>query len=74
MSAEGIESALNQYKTGDRKHPTMRGIADALSDQDIKDIAGYYSKLGLEGVVSKRKDSALKLSQALSSMSARTLP
>jgi cytochrome c553 len=43
-----IEAALNAYKTGDRKHPTMRGIADALSDQDIKDIAGYYSKLGLE--------------------------
>jgi cytochrome c553 len=48
QSAGYIESALNQYKTGDRKHPTMRGIADALSDQDIKDIAGYYSKLGLE--------------------------
>ncbi|MGZ5848537.1 MAG: c-type cytochrome [Ramlibacter sp.] len=44
-----IEAALNAYKTGERKHPTMRGIADALSDQDIKDIAGYYSKLGLEG-------------------------
>jgi len=49
QSAGYIESALAAYKTGDRKHPTMRGIADALSDQDIKDIAGYYSKLGLEG-------------------------
>jgi cytochrome c553 len=49
QSAGYIEAALAAYKTGDRKHPTMRGIADALSDQDIKDIAGYYSKLGLEG-------------------------
>lgn len=49
QSAGYIEAALNEYKGGERKHPTMRGIADALSDQDIKDIAGYYSKLGLEG-------------------------
>ena len=49
QNAGYIEAALNAYKGGERKHPTMRGIADALSDQDIKDIAGYYSKLGLEG-------------------------
>ena len=49
QSAGYIEAALNAYKGGERKHPTMRGIADALSDQDIKDIAAYYSKLGLEG-------------------------
>lgn len=49
QSAGYIEAALTAYKAGDRKHPTMRGIADALSDQDIKDIAGYYSKLGLDG-------------------------
>jgi cytochrome c553 len=41
-----IEAALNAYKGGERKHPTMRGIADALSEQDIKDIAGHYAKLG----------------------------
>jgi cytochrome c553 len=49
QSAGYIEAALTAYKNGDRKHPTMRGIADALSEQDIKDVAGYYSKLGLEG-------------------------
>ncbi|TFZ03668.1 c-type cytochrome [Ramlibacter humi] len=49
QSAGYIEAALNAYKGGDRKHPTMRSIADALSDQDIKDIAAYYSKLGQEG-------------------------
>jgi cytochrome c553 len=46
QSAAYIEAALNAYKGGERKHPTMRGIADALSDQDIKDIAGHYAKLG----------------------------
>jgi cytochrome c553 len=44
QSAKYIESALNAYKKGERKHPTMRGIAAALSDQDIADVAAYYSQ------------------------------
>ncbi len=39
-----IESALNEYKKGARKHPTMRAIAGSLSDQDIADLATYYSQ------------------------------
>lgn len=46
QSAAYIEAALGAYKGGERKHPTMRGIADALSEQDIKDIAAYYAKQG----------------------------
>jgi cytochrome c553 len=49
QSAKYIAAALNAYKTGDRKHPTMRGIADSLTDQDIADISTYYEKLGMEG-------------------------
>jgi cytochrome c553 len=48
QSAKYIAAALNAYKTGDRKHPTMRGIADSLSDQDIKDISAYYEVHGKE--------------------------
>jgi cytochrome c553 len=44
QSAKYIESALNAYKKGDRKHPSMHGIAASLSDQDIADIAAYYSQ------------------------------
>ncbi len=44
QSAKYIESALKAYKKGDRKHPTMRGIAAGLSDQDIADVAAYYSQ------------------------------
>ncbi len=47
QSATYIVSALNQYKGGERKHPTMRAIADSLSEQDIADLAAYYSQLGL---------------------------
>jgi cytochrome c553 len=43
-----LASALAAYKGGDRKHPTMRAIADSLNEQDIADIAAYYSRLGLE--------------------------
>lgn len=42
QGAKYIVSALNAYKKGDRKHPTMRGIAAGLSDQDIADVAAYY--------------------------------
>mgnify|MGYP000405592622 CR=1 FL=1 len=46
QSAKYISSALNAYKKGERKHPTMRGIADSLSDQDIADVAAYYEQHG----------------------------
>jgi cytochrome c553 len=46
QSARYIAAALTAYKTGDRKHPTMRGISDTLSEQDINDIAAYYEQHG----------------------------
>lgn len=44
QSEKYIVSALNAYKKGERQHPTMRGIAGSLSDQDIADVAAYYSQ------------------------------
>lgn len=44
QNAKYLENALHAYKKGDRKHPTMRGIAASLSDQDIADIAAYYAQ------------------------------
>lgn len=38
-----ITNALNAYKAGQRKHPSMRGIAASLTDKDIADLAAYYS-------------------------------
>ena len=43
QNAKYIVSALSQYKKGDRKHPTMRAIATSLSDQDMADLAAFYS-------------------------------
>lgn len=47
QGAKYIVAALTAYKNGDRKHPTMRSIADSLSDQDMADVAAYYSTLGV---------------------------
>lgn len=44
QSAKYIESALKAYQKGERKHLTMRGIAASLSEQDIADLAAYYSQ------------------------------
>ena len=38
-----IISALTGYKKGERKHPTMRAIAASLSDQDMADLAAFYT-------------------------------
>lgn len=40
---EYLVSALNDYRSGARKHPTMQGQGEALSDQDIADIAAYLA-------------------------------
>ena len=37
-----IVNALKSYRSGDRSHPSMRGIAGSLSDEDIADVAAYY--------------------------------
>jgi cytochrome c553 len=49
QNAKYIVAALNGYKSGDRKHPSMRGIAGSMSDQDMADVAAYYEALGKEG-------------------------
>jgi len=38
-----IVNALQAYKSGARNHPSMRGIAQSLSEQDMADLAAYYS-------------------------------
>ncbi|MBK8337164.1 MAG: cytochrome c [Sterolibacteriaceae bacterium] len=38
-----IVAALKQYKSGERDHPSMRGIAESLSEKDMADLAAYYA-------------------------------
>ena len=37
-----IMNALKAYKSGERSHPSMRGIAASLTDEDMKQLAEYY--------------------------------
>ena len=46
QSAKYIVAALQAYQKGDRKHPTMKGIAASLTEQDMADIAAYYEADG----------------------------
>jgi len=36
--------AIKAYKTGERQNPIMKGMAANLSDDDIADLAAYFSR------------------------------
>ena len=38
-----IENSLKSYRGGQRKNAVMAGMAAALTDQDIRELAAYYS-------------------------------
>jgi len=42
QSATYIAAALAEYKAGARWHPTMRGFATTLSEQDHADLAAWF--------------------------------
>jgi cytochrome c553 len=48
-----IVKALQEYRSGERSHPSMRAIAGTLSDQDMADLAAYYAKGGVQTTASK---------------------
>ena len=50
QNAKYLVSALDAYRKGDRRHPTMRGVGYSLSDQDIADVSAYYEQHGKTGV------------------------
>jgi cytochrome c553 len=44
QNAAYIVSALKAYRSGERYNETMKGLASALSDKDMADIAAYYGQ------------------------------
>jgi len=44
-SAIYIEAQLEAFRSGKRTHPQMSIVAQGLSDQDISDLAAYYSAI-----------------------------
>ena len=50
QSTKYIVASLTAYKKGERKHPTMRGIAASLSETDMADLGAYFEKHGMSSV------------------------
>lgn len=40
-----LQHVLHEYKDGQRNNPIMKGMVATLSDQDIEDVAAYFSSL-----------------------------
>lgn len=53
QNAGYIVAALQAYRGGERRHPTMRGIARGLADKDIADLAAFYERDGAGGAMLK---------------------
>ena len=71
QSAKYIASALNAYKKGERKHPTMRGVSETLSDQDIADLSAYYSVHGVAQAAAPAERAAKTPSPAVAALLAK---
>lgn len=66
QSAQYIVASLNAYKKGERKHPTMRGISESLSEQDMADLGAYYEQHGnIPAVTTPPKAPSAKVSDLL---------
>lgn len=42
--ANYLSHALSEYKSGKRKNPIMAGFAGVLTEQEIADLAAYFSQ------------------------------
>ncbi|TXT27332.1 MAG: cytochrome c class I [Gallionellaceae bacterium] len=45
LDAAKFVAAMNDYKSGKRKHPIMEMLSKKLTDQDLADLAAYYAIL-----------------------------
>ncbi len=59
LNSEYIYKQLSQFKSGDRKNAVMSGMVAGLSDDDMKNLAAYYSMQQPKGGTAKDKDLAM---------------
>ncbi len=71
QGAKYIVAALTAYKKGERKHPTMKGIAASLTDADMADLAAYYEKHGASSVKTVAETPAVAPSPAVAALLAK---
>lgn len=46
QNAKYIVAALQAYAKGERKHPTMRGVAGMLTEAEMADLGAFYEQHG----------------------------
>lgn len=63
-----IASALAAYKSGERKHPTMKAISASLSEKDMADMAAYYALHGQEAATTLPETPATAPSAAVAAL------
>jgi cytochrome c553 len=63
QNLEYIEIALQGYRRGTRSHPTMQAQASSLSDQDIADLATFFSSWAGEPETGKSDASAHEIDE-----------
>jgi cytochrome c553 len=60
-----IYKQLKDFKSGARKDATMAGMVAALKDQDMQDLAAYYSSQTTAPNVAKKDETMLALGKAI---------
>jgi cytochrome c553 len=40
-----MEKAMKDYQSGKRKNPLMKSMVDGWSEDDVRDVAEYFSSL-----------------------------
>ena len=60
-----IAAALTAYQKGDRKHPTMRSIANSLTEQDIADVAAFYEQQAPAGAAKPAREPSVQVADLL---------
>jgi cytochrome c553 len=54
---EYLQKQLQEFKTGKRNNPIMKGFASALSDDDMRNVAAFYASKSAKPGFAKNKDS-----------------
>jgi cytochrome c553 len=53
-----LVAALQGYRDGTREHPTMQAQASSMSDEEMQDLAAYFSSIANETVAAGGSESA----------------
>lgn len=58
QKAAYLLAALQGYQDGTREHPTMQAQASSMSDQDMQDLAAYFSSIANDTVAAGGSETA----------------